>query len=89
MRSAFPAAVLYFLRTKQTAAAQPEEESSMSLFTKKETVILKTEQQKDSYIEKLNAAHVDYEVYEDRETIYSRDVTYIVKFRTADLKKVG
>ena len=61
----------------------------MSLFTKKETVILKTEQQKDAYIEKLNAAHVDYEVYEDRETIYSRDVTYIVKFRTADLKKVG
>ena len=89
MRSAFPAAVLYFLRTKQTAAARPEEESSMSLFTKKETVILKTEQQKDAYIEKLNAAHVDYEVYEDRETIYSRDVTYIVKFRTADLKKVG
>ena len=61
----------------------------MSLFTKKETVILKTEQQKDAYIEKLNAAHVDYEVYEDRETIYSRDVNYIVKFRTADLKKVG
>ena len=89
MRSAFPAAVLYFLRTKQTAAARPAEESSMNLFTKKETVILKTEQQKDACIEKLNAAHVDYEVYEDRETIYSRDVTYIVKFRTADLKKVG
>ena len=29
----------------------------MSLFTKKETIILKTEQQKDAYIDRLEKAH--------------------------------
>ena len=61
----------------------------MSLFTKKETIVLKNEQQKDAYIEKLENAHIDYDVFEDRETLYSRDVSYIIRIKAADLKKVG
>lgn len=61
----------------------------MSLFNKKETIILKSEQQKDAYIERLENARVDYDVFEDRETLYSRDVTYIIRVKASDLKKVS
>lgn len=61
----------------------------MSLFTKKEMIILKTEQQKDAYIDRLEKAHVDYDVREEREDIYSREVTYIISVRAEDLKKVS
>ncbi len=61
----------------------------MSLFSRKETIVLKSEQQKDAYLEKLENAHVDYDVYEDRETFYSRDVSYIVRVKASDLKKVS
>ena len=46
----------------------------MSLFNRKETIVLKSEQQKDAYIERLEKAHVEYDVFEDRDNIYSRDV---------------
>lgn len=61
----------------------------MSLFSRKETIILKTEQQKDAYIERLEKAHVDYDIHEDRETVYSRDVSYIIRVKAEDLKKVS
>ena len=61
----------------------------MSLFTKKEMIILKTEQQKDAYIDRLEKAHVDYDIREEHDDIYSRDVTYIIRVRTEDLKKVS
>ena len=61
----------------------------MSLFTRKETIILKTEQQKDAYIERLENAHVDYDVFEERDSVYTRDVTYIIRVKAADLKKVS
>ncbi len=61
----------------------------MSLFSKKETIILKTEQQKDAYIDRLEKAHVEYDIFEDRDTVYSRDVSYIIRVKTADLKKVS
>lgn len=61
----------------------------MRLFTKKEMIILKTEQQKDAYIDRLEKAHVDYDVREEREDIYSREVTYIISVRAEDLKKVS
>ena len=38
----------------------------MHLFTRKETVVLKAGQQRDAFIEKLEKAHVDYDVSEDR-----------------------
>ena len=61
----------------------------MSLFSKKETIILKTEQQKDAYIDRLEKAHVEYDIFEDRDTVYSRDVSYIIRVKAADLKKVS
>ena len=61
----------------------------MSLFNKKETIVLKSEQQKDTYIERLEKAHVEYDVFEDRDTIYSRDVSYIIRVKASDLKKVS
>ena len=61
----------------------------MSLFSRKETIILKTEQQKDAYIERLEKAHVEYDIHEDRETVYSRDVSYIIRVKAGDLKKVS
>ncbi len=61
----------------------------MSLFSRKETIVLKKEQQKDALIERLENAHVEYDVREDRETIYSKDVTYFIRVRAADLKKVS
>lgn len=47
------------------------------------------ERQKDAYIERLEKAHVDYDVFEDRDTIFSRDVSYIVRVKASDLKKVS
>ena len=61
----------------------------MSLFSRKETIVLKSEQQKDAYIERLERAHVDYDVIEDRDTIYSRDMSYIIRVKASDLKKVS
>ena len=61
----------------------------MSLFNKKETVVLKNEQQKDTYIERLEKAHVEYDIFEDRYTVYSRDVSYIIRVKVSDLKKVS
>jgi hypothetical protein len=61
----------------------------MSLFHKKETVVLKNEQQKDAYIERLEKAHVEYDVFEDQDNIYSRGVSYIIRIKASDLKKVS
>ena len=59
------------------------------MFSKKETVVLKNEQQKDAYIERLEKAHVEYDVFEDQDNIYSRGVSYIIRIKASDLKKVS
>ena len=82
-------AILYCARKQHTAEAGKGGVDFMSLFTKKETIILKTEQQKDAYIERLEKAHVAYNIHEDRDNIYSRDVSYIIRINAADMKKVG
>jgi hypothetical protein len=61
----------------------------MSLFSKKETIVFMSEQQKDAYIEKLQNAHVDFDVLESRENVYSSKVSYLVRVNAADLKKVS
>ena len=61
----------------------------MSMFTKKETIVLNNEHQKDEYIEKLNKANVEYDIAEDRETLYIRKVTYIIHVKASDMKKVS
>ena len=66
-----------------------EEDSVMSIFNKTKTIVLKTEQQKDAYIERLEKAHVEYDIIEDRDSIYSRDLTYYIRVKAADMKKVS
>ena len=61
----------------------------MHLFTRKEKIVFKTEKQRDVYIEKLNAAHIDYEVHTVGENIYSMDKDYVVWVAASDLKKVS
>ncbi len=63
----------------------------MSLFRKNnmEMIVLKTLQQRDAYIDRLENAHVAYEVCEEREDVYSRDTSYIIRVRSEDLKKVS
>lgn len=61
----------------------------MSLFTRKKTLVFKTEQQRDAYIEKLDAAHVEFEVLTVGENIYSKDLDYVIRVSASDLKKVS
>ena len=61
----------------------------MSLFDRKQKIILKTEQQKDAYIDRLEKAHIEYDIHEERDTVYSRDVSYIIRVKAADLQKVS
>ena len=42
-----------------------------------------------AYIERLEKAHVEYDVFEDRDNIYSRDVSYVIRIKASDLKKVS
>ena len=60
----------------------------MTLFTKKEKIIFNSELQRDDFIEKLDKAHVDYDVREDKTSVFSEKVTYIFSIRATDLKKV-
>ncbi len=76
-------------RRKKRAAGAAGRKFAMKLFNKKETLIFKTVQQRDAYIERLDAAHVEYEVLENRDNIYSRDVDYIIRVAASDLKKVS
>ena len=62
---------------------------AMVFFNRKETLIFKTVQQRDAYIERLDAARVEYEVLENRDNIYSRDVDHIIRVAASDLKKVS
>lgn len=61
----------------------------MKLFNRKETIILKTEKQRDEYIDRLDRAHiVDYDVSEAYDDLNRRNVTYFIRVNAADLKKV-
>ena len=46
----------------------------MTLFTKKENIILNSELQRDDFIEKLDKAHVDYDVREDKASVFGGKV---------------
>lgn len=60
----------------------------MKLFNKKEKLILKSEQQKDDLIEKLESAHITYNLREKEDSIPSNRITYIVSVNAADMKKI-
>ena len=61
----------------------------MNVFTKKAKVVLGSEEQKDAFIEKLEMAHIEYEIREDMDLVFNDHMTYIVRFPAADMKKVG
>ncbi len=60
----------------------------MSLFSKKEKIIVYSEAQKDDYIEKLERANVDYDIREDRSSVFIDKTTYIIRVKYGELKKV-
>lgn len=63
----------------------------MSLFRKNgmKKVILMTEKQRDTYIDRLESANVEFEVSMERDDIYSREYVYVIRVKDEDLKKVG
>ena len=54
-----------------------------------ETLILKTEKQRDEYIDRLDRARVEYSVSTTRDNVFSQDISYIIRVRAEDLKKVS
>ena len=60
----------------------------MGMFSRKETIVLRSEEQRDEYIDRLQKAHVEYDITEDHWSACDK-VTYLVRVRTSDLKKVG
>lgn len=60
----------------------------MSLFEKKETVTLYSEQQKDDYIEKLDQAHIVYDLRVKKDNSFDNRTTYVFRVKADDLKKV-
>ena len=67
----------------------PREENNMNLFHKTTQVVLRSEEQRDEYIERLQKAHVEYRVFEDQENVYSKNKRFIFRINAADLKKVS
>ena len=61
----------------------------MKLFHKTTQVVLRSEEQRDEYIEKLQKTHVDYRVFEGQNTVHTRDKRFIVRINSEDLKKVS
>ena len=61
----------------------------MKWYDKKESIILKSVKHKDAYLERLENAHVEYNVFEERDVIFNRDVTYVIQVKVSDLKKVS
>ena len=60
----------------------------MNLFTKKEKIVLRSEQQKDVFIERLENAHIEYDIREDRGSVFDNHMTYIIRIPAAEMKKV-
>lgn len=60
----------------------------MKLFSKKEKIVLRSEQQKDDLIEKLENAHIEYNLKEDKDSVFSDHPTYIILVEAKDMSKV-
>ncbi|MBP5355168.1 MAG: hypothetical protein J6Y67_08575 [Lachnospiraceae bacterium] len=60
----------------------------MKLFRKKEKIILRSEQQKEEFVEKCEKAHIDYDVRADRDDAPGEPSIYIVRVYAEDLQKV-
>lgn len=60
----------------------------MRLFAKKEKIIITSEQQREEYVEKLEKAHVYYDIKEDKDAVSSNHPMYILRIYLEDLSKV-
>ncbi len=60
----------------------------MNMFTKKKAIILNSEQQKDAFIEKLENAHIEYDIRENKDAYSDNHIEYIVRVPAEDFKKV-
>lgn len=60
----------------------------MKLFSKKEKIILNSEQQKDTFIERLEKAHVTYVLREKKDDVFTGKPSYVIRVDAEDLKKV-
>lgn len=60
----------------------------MTLFEKKEKIVINSETQKDDFIERLDRAHARYDLHESQESIFSDKISYIFRVNAKDLKKV-
>ena len=60
----------------------------MKLFSRKEQIILNSEQQKDTMVEKLEKAQVKYILREKEADGYSGRPTFIIRLDADDIKKV-
>ena len=92
-RSKLPYRILYYIRNQNTAKnwhhiKDFKGENDITLFTKKEKIILNSELQRDDFIEKLDKAHVDYDVREDKASVFGGKVAYIFSIKATDLNKV-
>ncbi len=61
----------------------------MKLFSRKKTIILRSEQQKEELIEKFENAHVKYDLRPDKDNVYNNHPSYIVHISASELAKVG
>jgi len=59
----------------------------MKFFSRKSTIYLGSEEQKDNMINKLESQHLEYELKQDRDSAAGRTV-YILKVYAADYAKV-
>jgi len=65
-----------------------KEENTMKLFSKKTTIYLGSEEQKDNMINKLESQHLEYELKQDRDGVAGSRPVYRLKVYAADYAKV-
>jgi hypothetical protein len=78
----------YTMHVNRQSTTHSKEEHIMKLFSKKEKIILRSEEQKEIFINKLENAHIDYDIREDRDSVFSNHPTYIIRIEAADMAKV-
>ncbi len=60
----------------------------MKLFRKKEKITFWTEEEKLAFVEKLEKAHIEYDLREDRDVVAGEHAAYVFRLYAEDLPKV-
>ena len=77
---------LRIVKNKQSLSNK--EENTMKLFSKKATIYLGSEEQKENMINKLESRHIEYEIKEDRDAIAGSHPVYRLRVYAEDYAKV-